>query len=218
MDCFSDRLGLRISAILVALTCTFSHAPPHTTHTPHRHSRPAYSVHTYRTYIHTPIHTYIPSPVPFLYIHTYLQISPYIHPYIRTAIPAQPAASTKQPAGRDSTLTSSCICFSFSHPRLVPFLKQPLALSRLQMSSNPHDFSDPNRQGQYPPPQWNTSQPEDNPSAHYPPASQYPVCFTLLYHTDLSCADGLPRFLFAVIYRLPLPSSLSLGASSSHPF
>ncbi|KAB8202395.1 hypothetical protein BDV34DRAFT_149925 [Aspergillus parasiticus] len=42
------------------------------------------------------------------------------------------------------------------------------------MSSNPHDFSDPNRQGQYPPPQWNTSQPEDNPSAHYPPASQYP--------------------------------------------
>ncbi|KAF7587471.1 hypothetical protein BBP40_007192 [Aspergillus hancockii] len=42
------------------------------------------------------------------------------------------------------------------------------------MSTNPHDFSDPNRQGQYPPPQWNTSQPEDNPSAHYPSASQYP--------------------------------------------
>ncbi|OJK02040.1 hypothetical protein ASPACDRAFT_40863 [Aspergillus aculeatus ATCC 16872] len=42
------------------------------------------------------------------------------------------------------------------------------------MSTNPHDLSNPNRQGQYPPPQWNTSQPEDNPPAHYPPASQYP--------------------------------------------
>ncbi|KAI9933836.1 hypothetical protein MW887_004908 [Aspergillus wentii] len=43
------------------------------------------------------------------------------------------------------------------------------------MSSNPHDSYDPNRQGQYPPPQWNTSQPEDNPpTAHYPPVSQYP--------------------------------------------
>ncbi|THC99100.1 hypothetical protein EYZ11_001421 [Aspergillus tanneri] len=49
------------------------------------------------------------------------------------------------------------------------------------MSSNPHDFNDPNRQGQYPPPQWNTSQPEDNASAHYPPASQYPrVHFSIL--------------------------------------
>ncbi|GAQ03817.1 hypothetical protein ALT_1138 [Aspergillus lentulus] len=44
------------------------------------------------------------------------------------------------------------------------------------MSTNPHEFGDPNRQGQYPPPpQWNSSQPEDNPApAHYPPASQYP--------------------------------------------
>ncbi|EAW08874.1 Zn(II)2Cys6 transcription factor domain-containing protein [Aspergillus clavatus NRRL 1] len=43
------------------------------------------------------------------------------------------------------------------------------------MSTNPHDYSDPNRQGQYPPPQWNSSQPEDSPAApQYPPASQYP--------------------------------------------
>ncbi|OJJ85224.1 Zn(II)2Cys6 transcription factor domain-containing protein [Aspergillus glaucus CBS 516.65] len=48
------------------------------------------------------------------------------------------------------------------------------------MSSNPHDYVDPHRQGQYPPPQW--SQPEDHPAAaaaaaaaahHYPPVSQY---------------------------------------------
>lgn len=43
------------------------------------------------------------------------------------------------------------------------------------MSSNPHDFGDPNRQGQYPLPQWNASQPEDTAPAHYPPPSQYPV-------------------------------------------
>ncbi|PLB33558.1 Zn(II)2Cys6 transcription factor domain-containing protein [Aspergillus candidus] len=42
------------------------------------------------------------------------------------------------------------------------------------MSSNPHDFGDPNRQGQYPLPQWNASQPEDTAPAHYPPPSQYP--------------------------------------------
>lgn len=81
---------------------------------------------------------------------------------------------------RDSRLTSSCVCpfFDPSHPRSGPFfLKQPSSPSLCYpMSSNPHDYSDPNRQGQYPPPQWNTSQPEENPSAHYPPASQYPVC------------------------------------------
>ncbi|OJJ04943.1 hypothetical protein ASPVEDRAFT_137354 [Aspergillus versicolor CBS 583.65] len=38
--------------------------------------------------------------------------------------------------------------------------------------SNPHDYSGPSRQGQYPPPQWNASQPDESP--HYPPASQYP--------------------------------------------
>ncbi|KAL2830222.1 hypothetical protein BDW59DRAFT_141264 [Aspergillus cavernicola] len=42
--------------------------------------------------------------------------------------------------------------------------------------NHPHDPNGgPNRQGQYPPPQWNTSQPEENPSGHYPPpTSQYP--------------------------------------------
>ncbi|KAL6239574.1 hypothetical protein BDW75DRAFT_227192 [Aspergillus navahoensis] len=39
--------------------------------------------------------------------------------------------------------------------------------------SNPNDYNDPNRRGQYPPAQWNTSQPEESPSP-YPPASQYP--------------------------------------------
>ncbi|KAL4936747.1 hypothetical protein BDV06DRAFT_86563 [Aspergillus oleicola] len=38
---------------------------------------------------------------------------------------------------------------------------------------NPNDYNDPNRQGQYPPPQWNSSQPGESP-AHYPPTSQYP--------------------------------------------
>ncbi|KAL5341485.1 hypothetical protein BJX70DRAFT_52801 [Aspergillus crustosus] len=44
------------------------------------------------------------------------------------------------------------------------------------MSNNPHDYNGngPNRQGQYPPPQWNTSQPDENPAARYPPTSQYP--------------------------------------------
>ncbi|BDD61567.1 hypothetical protein MAP00_006607 [Monascus purpureus] len=45
------------------------------------------------------------------------------------------------------------------------------------MSSHPHDLSDPNRQGQYPPPpQWNASQSEDpnSSAAQYPPVTQYP--------------------------------------------
>jgi hypothetical protein len=43
------------------------------------------------------------------------------------------------------------------------------------MSNNPSDFNDPNRQGQPPPPQWNTTQPEENnPQSQYPSSSQYP--------------------------------------------
>ncbi|KAL2007540.1 hypothetical protein VTN00DRAFT_8978 [Thermoascus crustaceus] len=43
------------------------------------------------------------------------------------------------------------------------------------MSNNPNEYNDPNRQGQYPPHQWNTSQPEENPPpSQYPPSSQYP--------------------------------------------
>ncbi|KAL4924764.1 Zn(II)2Cys6 transcription factor domain-containing protein [Aspergillus undulatus] len=41
------------------------------------------------------------------------------------------------------------------------------------MSNHPNDYNDPNRQGHYPHPQWNTSQPGESPS-HYPPTSQYP--------------------------------------------
>ncbi|KAL2871540.1 Zn(II)2Cys6 transcription factor domain-containing protein [Aspergillus lucknowensis] len=46
------------------------------------------------------------------------------------------------------------------------------------MSNNPHDYTGPNgngsnRQGQYPPSQWNTSQPDESQSP-YPPSSQYP--------------------------------------------
>ncbi|KAL4911780.1 hypothetical protein BDW62DRAFT_207105 [Aspergillus aurantiobrunneus] len=40
------------------------------------------------------------------------------------------------------------------------------------MSNHPHDYNGPSRQGQYPPPPWNTSQPDESP--HYPPTSQYP--------------------------------------------
>ncbi|KAL1970342.1 hypothetical protein VTN77DRAFT_5502 [Rasamsonia byssochlamydoides] len=44
------------------------------------------------------------------------------------------------------------------------------------MSNNPNEYNDPNRQGQYPPQQWNASQPEENSNsaAPHPPSSQYP--------------------------------------------
>lgn len=84
------------------------------------------------------------------------------------------------------------------------------------MSTNPHEFGDPNRQGQYPPPpQWNSSQPEDNPApANYPPASQYPVsliylgpsfpvAFVALFYLH-SCPDDWP------LRALPFPVPVNI--------
>ena len=120
MDCFSDRLGLRISAILVALTCTFSHAPPHTTHTHHTDTlglRTAY-IRTVLTYIHRYILTYHRPFRSFTYIHTYKYPHTYTHTYGQPSLLSQQLRPNNP---RDVTRLSHHPAFVFPFPTPVSF-------------------------------------------------------------------------------------------------